>query len=104
MYENVAAGEYHFKVVENRSWDISYGNNGENCYLKVDEDGSTVIISFKDGRVTSAAMVIDSTDEVPDNDGQPDSSDGNSEVGELNFFEKIWRAIVDFFKALFGIK
>ena len=104
MYENVAAGEYHFKVVENRSWDISYGNNGENCYLKVDEDGSTVIISFKDGRVTSAAMVIDSTDEVPDNDGQPDSSDGNSEVDELNFFEKIWRAIVDFFKALFGIK
>ncbi len=108
IYENVAAGEYHFKIAENKSWDVSYGNDGENCYLKVDKDGSTVVISFKDGKVTCAAMVIDTPVENPDDD-QSDSSDdsdnfdGSEPEEKLSFFQKIWLAIVNFFRSLFGI-
>ena len=115
IYENVAKGEYHFKVTENKSWDIAYGNNGGNCYLKVEEDGSTVVISFKDGSITSAAMVIKTPEKNPENDEQPDSSDetdlpevpdGSDDTVEqqLNLFQRIWRAIVMFFRNLFGGK
>lgn len=91
-YENVAKGEYHFKVVENKSWDISYGHDGANCYLNVEEDGSTVVITFKDGSVTCAAKLIHAPNESPD---EPEI--------KLNFFQKIWRAIVEFFTKLFGL-
>ncbi|MBO7195975.1 MAG: hypothetical protein J6V80_01440 [Clostridia bacterium] len=122
IYKNVAAGEYHFKVAENKSWDVSYGDNGGNCYIKVDEDGSTVTIAFKDGSVTSAVSVPkepikpdDSTD--IDNNDKNEQSDGSQNNGsdkdsnhtpapdtELNFFQRIWLAIVNFFKNLFGGK
>ena len=47
-YTGVLKGEYHFKVVLNKSWDTSYGYNGtvDNCYIKVDSDNSTVTITF----------------------------------------------------------
>lgn len=112
MYHNVAKGEYHFKIVENKSWDISYGHDGGNCYLNVEEDGSTVLISFKDGKITSAAMVIQTPEEKPENNEQPgdtalpENPDGPDDTVEpkLNFFQRIWRAIVEFFEKLFGGK
>ena len=116
VYENVAKGEYHFKVVENKSWDISYGWDGGNCYINVEEDGSRVVITFKGGSITCAAdrpMRPDSPDEQPDTtpDSTPDSTpdeapdDSTKEPAvKLNFFQRIWLAIKTFFKRLFGGK
>ena len=117
IYENVAAGEYHFKVVENKSWDTSYGQDGGNCYLKVEEDGSMVVITFKNGTITSAAALplkpdntekpdSDNKTETPDTDVETpdtlDKTDGTNEPEvKLNFFQKIWKAITDFFKNIF---
>lgn len=141
IYENVAAGEYHFKVAENKSWDVSYGQDGGNCYLKVEQDGSTVLISFRDGKVTSAVAVPqkpvepdepttpnepndkDEDSTTPDDpntpgestdSNEPDNSPGDSDKGEeseenkpehkLNFFQRLWKAIANFFRKLFKVK
>lgn len=112
IYENVAKGEYHFKVVENKSWDISYGWDGENCYINVEEDGSMVVITFKDGNITCASRVIDGSidGDEPANPNAPtepdgsDDSDGDENLPRLNFFQRIWQAIVNFFRNLFGKK
>ncbi len=113
IYENVAKGEYHFKIAENKSWDVSYGHDGGNCYLNVEEDGSMVVISFKDGSITCAAKVIQAPNDseqtedpgAPDTPESPDGTDdGNEPEVKLNFFQRIWRAIVNFFKTLFGGK
>lgn len=115
IYENVARGEYHFKVAENKSWDISYGWDGENCYINVEEDGSTVVITFKDGNITCAARVIEGSFDDTDPDGSApstdagdsdgaDNSDGDEPAPRLNFFQRLWRAIVNFFRNLFGKK
>lgn len=112
IYENVAKGEYHFKVAENKSWDISYGKDDGNCYLNVEEDGSTVVITFKDGTITCASAVLTTPDESGDPEqsekpNEPDTPDGSNDPDEpevkLNFFQRIWKAIVDFFKNLFGL-
>lgn len=113
IYEGVAAGEYHFKVAEDMSWDVSYGHDGGNCYVNVEEDGSTVVITFKEGSVTVAtapgySVDDDDNQQKPGSPSEPDNSEGeeNNDQPEekLNFFQKIWKAIVDFFKKLFGIK
>lgn len=110
IYENVAKGEYAFKVAENKSWDVSYGDDGDNCHLVVEEDGSMVVITLKDGKVTFASDRIDAPDDPeqkPDDapDGEMDSEENNEPpVKKLNFFQKIWLAITNFFKKLFGIK
>ena len=103
IYENVAKGEYHFKIAENKSWDISYGHDGGNCYLNVEDDGSTVVITFKDGNVTCAADTPASSDKETDNipDKTPDEDHVEPAV-KLNFFQRIWLAITTFFKRLFG--
>lgn len=113
IYKNVAAGEYHFKVAQDMSWDISYGLDGGNCYLYVPEDGCTVTITFMDGEVSCAAAMPtdpDKTDKDEDGvkPGSPDNSDDKSDDAtsepevKLNFFQKIWRAILNFFRNLFG--
>lgn len=108
VYENVARGEYHFKVAENKSWDISYGQDGGNCYLNVEADGSTVIITFKDGNVTSASALPQKPVETPDDttDEMPEDDEESTEspAVKLNFFQRIWLAIKTFFRRLFGIK
>ena len=125
IYENVAKGEYHFKIAENKSWDVSYGKDGGNCYLKVEEDGSTVVIAFNDGNVTCAASAIYDPDAPPvkdettDDPTDPDDEQNDTEGGEesptpdkgdedepekLNFFQRLFKAIADFFRRLFGIK
>lgn len=100
IYENVAKGEYHFKVAENKSWDISYGKDGENCYLNVEQDGSTVVITFKDGNITCAAGVVNTPD-APQISDEPIDEEPEE---KLNFLQKIWQAILNFFKNLFGGK
>ncbi len=109
VYENVAAGEYHFKVAENKSWDVSYGDGEGNVYLLVEEDGSTVVITFNKGTIKCAAGVVQSADknETPDNSGtnnDSNNSDKNEAPEKLNFFQKIWLAIKNFFFNLFGGK
>lgn len=114
IYEGVAKGEYHFKVAEDMSWDVSYGHDGGNCYVKVEENNSIVVITLKDGNVTVATMagsfdgVEDDNSQKPDAPTDSDKTDTDNENNqpeeELNFFQKIWKAIVDFFKRLFGIK
>ena len=128
IYENVAKGEYAFKIAENKSWDVSYGWDGGNCYIKVEESGSTVVITLKDGNITCAADLPlvpekpedkpnDNTDKTPENDADkaPDENHGdksddttigneNPPVERLNFFQRIWLAITNFFKKLFGTK
>ncbi len=129
VYTDVAAGEYHFKVVEGDNW---IGDNGNNCYIKVDADGSTVTILFKDGVPSSTVEAPEIPDnggnETPDDDGEetpdnggnetpdddgnetpdnggdetPDETPDEEPAEELNFFQKIWRAIVTFFKSIFG--
>lgn len=107
IYKNVAKGEYHFKVTEDRTWDVSYGKDGGNCYVKVDEDGSTVTIVFKDGSVNVASALPSISPVNPDGDNtsddvEPDVDDTPTEEPEqeLNFFQQILKAIGDFFKAI----
>lgn len=106
IYKNVAAGEYHFKIAENMSWDVSYGSDGGNCYLKVEEDGSTVSIILKDGSVSAASAKPalpdkPNTPAEPDNEPEQDDVDNQPEnEPELNFFQKIFKAIGDFFKGI----
>lgn len=47
-YTNVTAGEYEIKVVVDHAWNECYGEEGtaNNYWFKVDEDGSTVTVSF----------------------------------------------------------
>ncbi|MBQ8495674.1 MAG: starch-binding protein, partial [Clostridia bacterium] len=45
VFTNVAAGSYEFKVTDG-SWSNSWGANGGNATVTVDEDGSTVTIRF----------------------------------------------------------
>ncbi len=102
IYKNVAAGEYHFKVVENGSWSTSYGDGDENYYLKVEKDGSTVTIIFSEGDVSADSTLPTANNQI--NNLNPDNAENNLEDSkeDLNFFQRIWLAIVNFFKNLFG--
>lgn len=105
IYENVAAGEYHFKVAENKSWDVSYGDGEGNVYLLVEDDGSTVVITFNKGTIKCAAGLVHSPDDnVNQDNSDNDDSDKNETPEKLNFFQKIWLAIKNFFLKLFGGK
>ena len=118
VYENVFAGEYHFKITENKTWTVSYGENGgaDNCYINVAEDGSTVTIIFKDGipsaTVTAPQAPVDPDPEQPVNpdpeqpvnpdpeqpeNPDPEQPEAPEEPEELSFVEKIIKAITDFF-------
>ena len=44
------------------------------------------------------------TPDIPDTDEKPDVPNDEEPEEELNFFQKIWLAILNFFKKLFGIK
>ena len=109
LYENVAKGEYAFKVAVDKSWDISYGDydNGDknnNFILVVEEDGSTVLITLKDGKVTfacSGPKAPTQSENTENPDASTDGTDDEPEV-KLNFFQRIWRAIVNFCSKLFG--
>lgn len=49
VFENIAAGEYKFKVRVNHDWSESYGNGDDgdgNTVINVENDGSTVTVTF----------------------------------------------------------
>ena len=49
VFENVAAGEYKFKVRQNHDWNINWGGGDDadgNTVFTVENDGSTVTITF----------------------------------------------------------
>ena len=49
VFENVAAGEYKFKVRVNHDWGENYGNGDDgdgNTVINVENDGSTVTVTF----------------------------------------------------------
>lgn len=113
IYENVAKGEYEFKIAVNKSWDESYGDSNNtkngNFHLVVEEKGSTVLITLKDGKVTFACSVPMQPDSNPENDANTDipgtsDNDTNEPEVKLNFFQRIWRAIANFFARIFGKK
>ena len=113
IYENVAKGEYEFKIAVNKSWDESYGDSNNtkngNFHLVVEEKGSTVLITLKDGKVTFACSVPMQPDSNPENDANTDipgtsDDDTNEPEVKLNFFQRIWRAIANFFARIFGKK
>ena len=144
IYENVAKGEYEFKIAVNKSWDESYGDSNNtkngNFHLVVEKSGSTVLITLKDGKVTFACSVPlvpenkpettpDNTpDTTPDNEANTENTententqnpgstnqptekpgastdDTNEPEVKLNFFQRIWLAIVNFFARIFGKK
>ena len=105
IYKNVSKGEYEFKVAVDKSWDVSYGDNeGKNLHLVVEESGSTVLITLKDGKVTFACSLPMQPDSNPENNsGATDDSTNEPEV-KLNFFQRIWLAIRNFFAKIFGKK
>ena len=90
VYENVPAGTYKFKVVEDHSWNTSYGDTGSgdpdgNALFTVAEADSTVTISFKNGKIS----VVIKAPEITPPDPTPDDPehthnfvDGKCECGE----------------------
>ena len=100
-YTGVAAGEYSFKVTVDKSWDVSYGAGGgsDNCYFKVDTDGSTVTITFKDNvptaTVTASGTTVDPEVPSPEavyiaaGDVMKDANDEYVSDG-VNFFGTVW--------------
>ena len=130
IYENVAKGEYEFKIAVNKSWDESYGDSNNtkngNFHLVVEKSGSTVLITLKDGKVTFACSVPlvpeNKPEGTPDNEententqnpgstNQPtekpgaSTDDTNEPEVKLNFFQRIWLAITNFFARIFGKK
>lgn len=55
VYSNVAAGSYEFKIVQDHSWSVNWGQggqNGANFVVEVANAGSTVTITFDGTNVT----------------------------------------------------
>ena len=74
VFENVAAGTYEYKITVNHSWDVSWGVNGGNASVKVDEAGSTVTITF-----VPATKAITATVTAPVVEYEVDFGDSNAE-------------------------
>ena len=61
VYTNVAADTYEYKVAVNHSWDLSWGasgKNGSNASVTVDDDGSTVTVTFNPSTKAISAKVV----------------------------------------------
>ena len=50
IFENVAAGEYEFKIRQDHDWTVNWGSDfkqdGPNCKVTVDVDGSSILVAF----------------------------------------------------------
>lgn len=125
-YVDVLAGEYEIKVVRNHDWNAGSfgipveGAEAANVPVVVEEDGSIVCIIFDPSTRTVTVEItppdpVDTPDEPgdepsdepgnqPDNEPTDDPTDDPSDepVEKLNFFQKIWKAIVVFFTNLFA--
>lgn len=78
VYTNVDAGQYDFKVAQDHSWGISWGDpttESGNAFVNVDEDNSTVTITFT---VETGAIVVD----VTPGSSEPQPTEPSSDVTE----------------------
>ena len=120
VYLGIAAGTYEFKIVKNNSWDNgAWGADGgeANYVITVTEDNSIVNINFNPSTKAISANAAGVPEQEPGEDETPDSGEtpDNGETPDdgtvdetpapkLNFFQKIWQAILNFFMSLFGKK
>ena len=108
VYTNVKAGEYAFKCAKDHKWDVAYP--AEDYKYTVEVDGSTVTITLDGETVTveieaPEAPKPDDTNKPgdttkPDDSQKPGDNTPEQPEQELDFFEAIWQAILDFFKSI----
>ena len=120
VYVNDTAPSYT-KTVDAYDESVTWTSSNE-AVVTVDENGkvtavgvgeATITVTTNDGGYTDTCVitVTNSTSEEPEVPGEPEVPDEPEVPGadeepkeELNFFQRIWLAIVNFFKKLFGIK
>lgn len=73
-FEDVAAGNYEFKVRVDHDWSVAYP--GSNYQLTVDQDGSKVVITFNEETKEVNATVTAPTEEAPATIWEGDGSAG----------------------------
>lgn len=73
-FEDVAAGNYEFKVRVDHDWSVSYP--GSNYQLTVDQDGSKVVITFNEETKEVNAIVTAPAEETPATIWEGDGSAG----------------------------
>ena len=73
-FDNVAAGNYEFKVRVDHDWSVAYP--GSNYQLTVDQDGSKVVITFNEETKEVNAIVTAPAEETPATIWEGDGSAG----------------------------
>ena len=73
-FDNVASGNYEFKVRVDHDWSVSYP--GSNYQLTVDQDGSKVVITFNEETKEVNAIVTAPAEETPATIWEGDGSAG----------------------------
>ena len=73
-FDDVAAGNYEFKVRVDHDWSVSYP--GSNYQLTVDQDGSKVVITFNEETKEVNAIVTAPAEETPATIWEGDGSAG----------------------------
>ena len=85
-FKDIKAGTYEFKVALNGKWDKSYNLEGEaegysNASVKVEKDGSTVIVTF-DGTKAGVTVKAPGAADAPAADKAPASKEEAPKTGE----------------------
>lgn len=86
-FKDIKAGTYEFKVALNGGWDKSYNLEGEaqgldsNASVKVEKDGSTVIVTF-DGTKAGVTVKAPGAADAPAADKAPASKEEAPKTGE----------------------
>ena len=85
-FKDIKAGTYEFKVALNGKWDKSYNLEGEaegysNASVKVEKDGSTVIVTF-DGTKAGVTVKAPGAADAPAADKAPVSKEEAPKTGE----------------------
>ena len=84
LFENVAAGNYEFKIRQDHDWTVNWGvdgkQDGDNLQVSVAYDDSKIVISFRPSTGEIAAVVIDGEKPtpVPAGEGQAIQLDAES--------------------------
>lgn len=100
-YALVPAGTLHVLFHNGGSWEDGSLVQSADLYVPTDDN---VLFNNADG--SWSYYDVDDANQPGDSDNTPDdpTDDPTDEpVKELNFFEKLWLAIINFFKKLFGL-
>lgn len=88
QFTDVKAGTYEFKIATNGAWDNGEYNlegdassGGSNASVKVDEDGSTVVVGF-DGTKASVKVLAPGVSLVSDSDKTPTDKPAAPQTGD----------------------